>query len=238
MAALARVASSRSKTRRTRRTASLSMASGWGRCSMHQAFRFSSSTPANRPLRRRRPRRMRPGPKRRARRSQPTFTDDERKVLALLHLFQGVVDVDALRGMGRPEAEWCLAAVRGLTRERGIALLDRAAEIGLLRAHGDGYYGIHPALPWYFRALFARDFPEDSGDASRARRAFVEAMGVLSNIYHNTYQDGRREVLSAVMAEEDNLLAACDLAHAHGWWHALTSAMQDLDTLYHATGRR
>ena len=30
------------------------------------------------------------------------FTDDERKVLALLHLFQGFVDVDALRIDGRP----------------------------------------------------------------------------------------------------------------------------------------
>ena len=28
------------------------------------------------------------------------FTDDERRILALLHLFQGFVDVDALRHMG------------------------------------------------------------------------------------------------------------------------------------------
>lgn len=166
------------------------------------------------------------------------FTDDERKVLALLHLFQDFVDIDALRIMGNPEAEWCLAAVRGLTRERGIALLDRAAEIGLLHAHGGGYYGIHPALPWYFRALFARDFPEDSGDASRARRAFVAAMGYLGDFYHRAYQEGRREVLSIITAEEDNLLAAWRLARADGWWDAVTSAMQGLRTLYNATGRR
>ena len=167
-----------------------------------------------------------------------TFTDDERQVLALLHLFQGFVNVDVLRAMGVPEAEWCLAAVRGLTRERGIALLDRAAEIGLLHAHGAGHYGIHPALPWYFRALFARDFPEDSGDANRARRAFVAAMGGLGDFYHNAYQGGRREVLAAVMAEEDNLLAAWRLARAHGWWNRVISAMQGLRTLYGATGRR
>jgi tetratricopeptide (TPR) repeat protein len=166
------------------------------------------------------------------------FTADERKVLALLHLFQGFVNVAALRLMGDPEAKWCLAAVRGLTRERGIALLDRAAEIGLLHGHGDGYYGIHPALPWYFRELFAREFPEEVGDANSARRAFVEAMGVLGNLYHNTYQDGRREVLSAVMAEEDNLLVAWRLARAHGWWRGLASAMQGLRTLYNATARR
>jgi tetratricopeptide (TPR) repeat protein len=164
------------------------------------------------------------------------FTDDERKVLALLHLFQGFVDVDVLRIMGASEAEWCLAAVRGLTRERGTALLDRAAEVGLLNAHGGGYYGIHP--PWYFRAVFARDFQENSGDANRARRAFVEAMGILGDSYLDSYQRGRREILSALMAEEDNLLAAWRLARAHGWWEAVTSAMQGLRILYDATGRR
>jgi hypothetical protein len=165
------------------------------------------------------------------------FTDDERRILALLHLFQGFVDVRVLRMMGAPEAEWCLAAVRGLTRERGIALLDRAAEIGLLHAHGGGYYGIHPALPWYFRALFARDFLEDTGDANRARRAFVEAMGALGDFCLGTYWDGHREVLSAVAAEEDNLLTAWRLARAHGWWRSVISAMQGLRTLYEATGR-
>src|SRR5215831_16193998 len=57
---------------RTQREAHVTMASGWGRCSRHQVFLFSSSTPANPPLRRRRPRRMRPSPKRCARRSKPT----------------------------------------------------------------------------------------------------------------------------------------------------------------------
>jgi hypothetical protein len=162
------------------------------------------------------------------------FTDDERKILALLHLFQGFVDVDVLREMGNPKQKWCLPAVRGLTRERGIALLDRAAEIGLLYAHGNGYYGIHPALPWYFRVLFLRDFPEDGGDAGRA---FVEAMAGLGNFYHNEYHDGRREILSAVMAEEDNLLAAWRIARAHGRWDKVTGVMQGLRTLYDDTGR-
>jgi tetratricopeptide (TPR) repeat protein len=165
------------------------------------------------------------------------FTDDERKVLSLLHLFQGFVDVDALQAMGDPKSDWCLADVHGLTRDRGIALLDRAAEIGLLDAHGGGYYGIHPALPWYFSALFSSDFPDHNGDASRARRAFAEAMAVLGNYYHSAFQKGRSKVLSLVLAEEDNLLAAWRLARAHGWWDAVIGAMQGLRTLYNATGR-
>jgi tetratricopeptide (TPR) repeat protein len=166
------------------------------------------------------------------------FSEDNRRILALLHLFQGFVGVHVLRLMGDLGAEWCLDAVRGLTHERGIALLDRAAEIGLLAAHGGGYYGIHPALPWYFRVLFERYFPEGTGDAVRARHAFVEAMGQVGNFYFGEYEQGRREVLASVAAEEDNLLAAWRLARADGWWRGVIGAMQGLRTLYDATGRR
>ncbi|HEY2290579.1 MAG TPA: CHAT domain-containing protein [Thermoanaerobaculia bacterium] len=107
------------------------------------------------------------------------FDEEERKKLALLHLFQGFVDVDVLRIMGDPEAPWCLPEVRGLTREEGIALLDRTAEVGLLAALGDGSYSIHPALPWFFKNLFERC---DSAENLAAVRAFVEAMGELGGL--------------------------------------------------------
>jgi hypothetical protein len=102
------------------------------------------------------------------------FAEAERKQLALLHLFQGFVDVRTLLVMGAPKAEWCLPEVKGLTREAGIALLDRAAEVGLLTAFRRGYYRIHPALPWFFRRLFEQYYPERR---IAATRAFVEAMG-------------------------------------------------------------
>lgn len=84
------------------------------------------------------------------------FTEAERKQLALLHFFQGFVDVDALLLLDHPQNPARLPEVRGLTREAGITLLDRAAEIGLLTSHGGGYYSIHPALPWYFRSMFEK----------------------------------------------------------------------------------
>jgi tetratricopeptide (TPR) repeat protein len=166
---------------------------------------------------------------------EQAFREEERKKLALLHLFQGFVDVDALRTMGVPEASWCLPEVRGLTREEGIALLDRAAEIGLLAAHGGGYYGIHPALPWFFKSLFERCYPAED---LAAERAFVEAMGELGNYYWDQYEHGNRDVIAALRAEEANLLHARRLARAHGWWDRITSAMQGLRPLYAHTGRR
>jgi len=165
------------------------------------------------------------------------FKNDERKILALLHLFQGVVDVDVLRAMGDAENQWRVAALEEFTRESGIALLDRAAEIGLLYVLGSGYYGIHPALPWYFRALFTRDFPDEGGEASRARRSFVLATAELGSLYFRAYQEGRNDVLSVLVAEEDNLLAAYNLARADGLWDATLGAMQGLRALYTVTGR-
>ncbi|HSS50683.1 MAG TPA: CHAT domain-containing protein, partial [Thermoanaerobaculia bacterium] len=166
---------------------------------------------------------------------EQAFNEEERKKLALLHLFQGFVDVDVLRAMGHPEASWCLPEMRGLTREEGIALLDRAAEVGLLTAHGGGYYGIHPALPWFFKSLFERFYPAED---LAAKRAFVEAMGSLGNFYLEQYGHGNRDVLAALRAEEANLLHARRLARAHGWWHRVTSTMQGLRNLYNHTGRR
>ena len=166
---------------------------------------------------------------------EQAFDEEERKKLALLHLFQGFVDVDVLCWMGAPEAPWCLPEVRGLTREEGIALLDRAAEVGLLATHGGGYYGIHPALPWFFKGLYERCYPAED---LAAVRAFVEAVGGLGNYYFDQYEGGNRDVLGALRAEEANLLHARRLARAHGWWYQVISVMQGLRKLYGHTGRR
>ena len=166
---------------------------------------------------------------------EQAFNEEERKKLALLYLFQGFVDVDALRIMGRPEESWCLPEVRGLTREEGIALLDRTAEVGLLTAYADGYYGIHPALPWFFKDLFERCYPAKD---LAAMRAFVAAMGELGGHYHAQYERGNHDVLGILRAEEANLLHARRVALAHDWWEGAISAMQGLDQFYHHTGRR
>jgi hypothetical protein len=156
------------------------------------------------------------------------FGEAERKQLALLHLFQGFVFVDTLRTMGNPEAEWCLPEVKGLAREAGIALLDRAAEVGLLTVIGGGYYRIHPALPWFFRRLFEQHYSEMR---LAATHAFVEAMGELGDYYCNQYEGGNRDVIGALAAEEANLLHSWSLARSNEWWGPVTSTMQGLHEL-------
>jgi tetratricopeptide (TPR) repeat protein len=131
-----------------------------------------------------------------------------------------------------------VAAVVGLTRERGVGLLDRAAEVGLLTSYGDGFYGIHPALPWYFQQVFAGVYgPAGSSVALQATRAYTAAIAELGNYYHNQYREGLREVVGLVGAEEANLLQARRLARTHGWWDQVIGAMQGLRPLYEHTGR-
>ncbi len=163
-----------------------------------------------------------------------TFSEEERKKLVLLHLFQRFVNVDALCIMGDPGTPWYLPEVRGLTREEGIALLDRAAEVGLLTAHGDGYYGTHPALPWFFKGLFERCYPAED---LAVTKAFVEVMGTLGDHYHAQYERGNRDVRAVLWTEEANLLHARRLARVHGWWGPEIATMQGLLQLYDHMGR-
>ncbi len=186
-----------------------------------------------------------------------TFSDTEQQQLALLHFFQGFVDVRVLVAMGTDKYDWGLSALRGLTREQGIALLDRAAEVGLLTALGSGYYRIHPALPWYFKQFYEQYYgagdqglgigeepsqpstPSPQSPVSTPpARAFVEAVGELGSYYQAQYQGGNRDVIDKLRSEEANLLHARRLARQHSWWLAVIRAVQGLRSLYGHIGRR
>jgi tetratricopeptide (TPR) repeat protein len=163
------------------------------------------------------------------------FREEELEKLALLHLFQGFVNVDTVCIMGAPEVSWSLPQIRALTRAECADLLRRAAEIGLLTAHGDQCYAIHPALPWFFKRHFETFYREEERLA--AVRAFVGSVGGLANYYQNLYREGDTGFIDILKTEEANLLHACRLARAHGWWDPLISVLQGLRRIYSHTGR-
>lgn len=185
------------------------------------------------------------------------FRADELPIIALLHLFQGTVDVDALDLMGKV-GEYALPQLQGKSKAQLAGLLDRAAEVGLLTHQGSTYYAIHPALPWYLKALYDQHYPltpalspqgrggrtlpspsegEGLGVRVSPLRAWVEAMGELGNYYFDQYEAGNRGVIQFLALEEANLLAARRAARGHGWWRRVTSAMQGLRMLYEYQGR-
>lgn len=166
---------------------------------------------------------------------EQSFNEEERKKLSLLHLFQGFVNVKVLRGIGHTEISWRLPEMQGLTLEEGISLLNRAAEVGLLTAYDGGLYGIHPALPWFFKRLFEQYHPADD---LTAVRAFGEVMRVLGSYYAEQYAGGNRDILAVLRAEEANLLQARRFALLYSWWRQVIGTMQGLHQLYSHTGRR
>jgi tetratricopeptide (TPR) repeat protein len=175
------------------------------------------------------------------------FREDELPIIALLHLFQGTVDVRALQLMGAV-GDYALPELAGKTKEQIAGLLDRATEVGLLTHLGSTYYTIHPALPWYLRQLFAQHYAaavpgtaesarHGRSSAEAALRAWVEAMGELSDYYFDQYEGGNRDVVGPLALEEANLLHARRAARRHGWWDPVISAMQGLRVLYEYQGR-
>lgn len=156
------------------------------------------------------------------------FTNAERAQLAVLHLFRDTVDVDALRFMGDSVPE-----LAGLTREAGIALLDRAADIGLLTSMGGGYYQIHPALPWYFTGLFTSAYGQAREYA--ATHAYTKAFEYLSTFYAEQVVAGR--AIAPLRVEEANLLHALNLARGKAMWPAAAGCLHGLEVLYERTGR-
>jgi tetratricopeptide (TPR) repeat protein len=124
-------------------------------------------------------------------------------------------------------------------------LLDRAAEIGLLTPNGDGYYSIHPAVPWFFKKFFDYHYPGPSDPQSTkinpklsAARAFVEAMTYTGAFYHILCNRGQEGAIYALMSEEPNLVRAKEIAQINEWYDSLIGSVQGLYILYERTGRR
>ncbi len=168
------------------------------------------------------------------------LTLDEQKQLTLLYPFQGFVDVQAICSMSYPGYDWCVPNVEHLTRDAGIALLDRAVDIGLLEAEGNGFYVVHPAASWLLKRLFdASDSDLDSPfpKKSSITLAFIETMGGVGAIYDLAYTAGDPRAVSGLIAEEQNLLHAWRLARERSQHIQVIGTMQGLFTLYKHTGR-
>jgi tetratricopeptide (TPR) repeat protein len=165
------------------------------------------------------------------------FNDDELPIIALLHLFQGTVDVDALIWMG--EGHHALPELQSKTKADLTSVLDRARDTGLLTHLGGTWYTIHPALPWFLRQLFARHYDGQAGrsTATAALRAWVEAIGELGDYYLLQFTEGTLVVIQFLALEEANLLHARRTARRHSWADAVTSPMQGLRILYDYQGR-
>jgi tetratricopeptide (TPR) repeat protein len=164
------------------------------------------------------------------------FTDTERDRLAVLHLFHDTVDVRNLCAIGDSKIaeDDAVPQLAELTQDAAIALLDRAAAIGLVSSLTGGFYAIHPALPWYFTTLYSTTYRH--ADAQRAARAYARALGVMGAYYQERASTGTG-VPVALSLEEANLHNALTLAREYHLWPEVIGCLQGLGTLYRHTGR-
>lgn len=166
------------------------------------------------------------------------FKEDELPIIALLHLFQGIVDVDAIYAMG-VLVKYSIPELKGKTKEYLTSLLERAKEAGLLTHLRSTWYAIHPALPWFLRQLFSRYYDGVAGRTTNqlALRSWIEAIGGLSNYYTRLFAEGNRHVIDVLELEEANLIQARRLAIKNEYWRRVISCMQGLHVLYEYQGR-
>ncbi|HEX8491812.1 MAG TPA: CHAT domain-containing protein [Pyrinomonadaceae bacterium] len=166
------------------------------------------------------------------------FKDNELPIIALLHLFQATVDVNALLWMGAA-VKHALPELKGRSKEHLIGLLERARDTGLLTHLGATWFSIHPALPWFLRQLFARHYDGQAGRSTShaALRAWVEAIGELGDYYLQQFEEGNRSVIDLLELEEANLLHARRVARRNQWWSQIIYCMQGLSSLYQYQGR-
>lgn len=161
------------------------------------------------------------------------FSVDEKASLALLHLYEGFVDVDVLAVM-RIALE---AHDRELEDSRNelVLLLDRASEVGILDSCGVGYYSIHPAIPWFFQQLFEESFSQKR--RQEVEVAFAESVRQVATFWTHRYISGSSDAVNSILAEEANIRSAIAIVRRMRSWGAMVDLMQALQGLYFQTGR-
>jgi tetratricopeptide (TPR) repeat protein len=171
------------------------------------------------------------------------FTEQERPLLAMLHLFQRAVEeqllrlmVHALRAEGSARVQ---ALVPGLTDDDVGLVLRKAAGIGLLTQVGEDLFFVHPALPWYFQRLFTEVFGSREDPVGKeVIGAYVEAITKAASFYGGFIFSGREsDVLPMTALHEANFLNARALAIAGQEWDNAGTIMQALQMIYERTAR-
>jgi hypothetical protein len=166
------------------------------------------------------------------------FTDQERGILALIHLFRGAVPMDALYTMGLPDiiGDDAISRLAGIPHQKYEDLLSRLADSGLLTPSAFRTYTIHPALPWYLGRLFSRLYGANEGE--HARRACTSAIAKLMYYYIQFTPTGTSEMaFFAVRANEDNIFSALNYARKSGQWDEASDCLSVLNDLYDRMNR-
>ena len=155
-----------------------------------------------------------------------------RQRMSVLALFQGFVDANVLASIC--QVDGAPPDLVGLERDAWLPILDSAAEVGLLRNAGAGYYITHPALPWFFREPLQGAFPEH---VDWLQRAFVAVYGKIADHLSQLFYKKAELAIHLLKAEENNLRQALLLARSCTDWESVQGILYGLNPLITLQGR-
>ncbi|MDY3555986.1 CHAT domain-containing protein [Gemmata sp. JC717] len=170
------------------------------------------------------------------------FTAEEQKVISLLHLFQGFVDVTYVANMLHPPAPHRIDGLAPLSPPQVSLLFDRLGELGVLTRVTDSLFRIHPAVPWFLRDVFLKRFvggpdSDEIGTTTLAEHGFARVMGRAGEYFYRQVSRGLGAA-ARLEADESNLLHGVQLCLMHSWTNELLPIAQGLRGIYRLQGRR
>jgi tetratricopeptide (TPR) repeat protein len=149
---------------------------------------------------------------------------DDQRLLAAVCLFQGAVSAGLLGIVFTNDA--APHRFRHVPGNRWEEVLHRAAHIGLLTAAGDGWYGIHPALPAYLAGQWRAEDPDEFAAAERFLvDAFLAVGAQLGEMTRSTDAAKAYWLIGALRRTMGHLLS---YALDHGLWRPALAILQPL----------
>lgn len=143
--------------------------------------------------------------------------------LGVLGMFQGFVSAGVLAFFCNDDKAPEL--LRGLDSDAWIRMLDQASEIGLLHNVGQGFYRIHPALPWFFHQILQTTYAEDM---VWLEQRFVAVCGDLSQFLQQQLRTNAETAMTYMHLEEQNLRYAIHLGCKYRMWDAINSILSGI----------
>jgi tetratricopeptide (TPR) repeat protein len=164
------------------------------------------------------------------------LTAQTRRLLPALSLLHGIADEGLLRAFSAVEG--VPGQFGGTSKQEWTAMLEDAAQVGLLTGLGGGMYRIHPALPGYLAAGWHAENPGGYDQEREAcEQALCTACADFSRWATGQIDSGNAALAYAVIGLQRRTLGAM-LGHAldrHAW-DAASDIVRALDTYWDTRG--
>ncbi len=156
-----------------------------------------------------------------------TLSQEDQEVFLLTALFKSVLNIDVLIEMGNSQYSWCFSEIKGYTRDQIRQALTHAEELCLITHIEGRYYLLDEFVINCLKPELQKRVSFD-----KACAAFVNAMSLLSRDLAQRWEDGNKEQIGLLNAEETNLKNALILAHRNNWKDSLPGLLMGLRLVY------